>query len=165
MTAAGFKKPNARPNAFFRKADMSGGFAGCWPWRGTLTEGYGHIGRNPVSSAHRYAYELFVGPIPDGFSIDHLCHGWDRDCPGGVTCPHRSCVNPAHLEAVTQGENVLRSALTMPYVNATKTHCPRGHAYTPENTRIKRTATGTGRECKRCKNDARIERRLAAVAT
>lgn len=84
--------------------------------------------------AHRYAYELLVGPIPEGLHIDHLCRV-------------RLCVNPAHLEAVTCHENNRRS--TSPTaVNAKKTHCPRGHEYTEENTYF---APPDGRRmCKPC---------------
>lgn len=71
----------------------------CWLWRGTLTwDGYGLFrDKGRRSGAHRFAYEFFVGPIPDGFQIDHLCRV-------------RHCVNPAHLEPVTPAENTRRSA-------------------------------------------------------
>ena len=84
--------------------------------------GYGRIqkGVGVTLLAHRVAYELEVGPIPKGLTIDHLCrtHG---------------CVRPSHLEPVTPRENVLRGQ-TIPAKNANKTHCLRGHEFTPENT-------------------------------
>lgn len=82
----------------------------CWPWLGSITGvGYGNLKRGEKnSSAHRLAYELVVGPIPEGMTLDHLCHTNDLACSGGVACPHRRCVNPAHLEVVTLTENVLR---------------------------------------------------------
>jgi hypothetical protein len=59
--------------------------------------------------AHRWAYEDAYGPIPYGLTIDHTCHTNDPDCPGGDTCPHRSCVNARHLEAVDDEENRRRA--------------------------------------------------------
>lgn len=55
---------------------------------------------------HRFMYERFVGPIPDGYVVDHLCHNADQSCAGGSTCAHRRCANPDHLGAVTQRGNV-----------------------------------------------------------
>jgi hypothetical protein len=72
--------------------------------------GYGQLTVDRVQyRAHRVTYEHFVGPIPEGLVLDHLCHSTSTDCPGGRDCPHSACVNPDHLEAVTQGENVRRA--------------------------------------------------------
>jgi hypothetical protein len=70
---------------------------GCITWGGTCDRyGYGRFKLNGrMDKAHRVAYELFVGPIPAGLVIDHLCR-------------HRACVNPQHLEAVTQTVNIQR---------------------------------------------------------
>jgi hypothetical protein len=154
-------RPGRRLAAFLRAADMSGGPDACWPWTMGTRDGYGQLGKRPCVGAHRFAYEHFVGPIPAGYSIDHLCHAADLECPGGRECLHRRCVNPAHLEAVTQRENILRSSLTMPFVNAAKTHCPRGHEYTPENT-YRNPGKANSRDCRTCRR-ARYGRKLVAA--
>ena len=96
---------------------------GCWLWSaGRDPKGYGqfqHDGRS--RRAHRVAYELAVGPIPDGLVLDHLCS-------------NPPCVNPAHLEPVTQRENLLRSSRTITGILAAKTHCKHGHPFDKENT-------------------------------
>lgn len=117
--------------------------SGCWRWtRNHDAYGYGQLSLGPGSSpkgVHRLAHELWVGPIPDGYQVDHvLARG----------CVHRDCLNPAHLEAVTPRENTLRGA-TLPAANAAKTHCPQGHAYDEVNTY--RTAKGQ-RVCRQCRD-------------
>ena len=102
----------------------------CWLWTaGVNASGYGKFGREPTGPelAHRVAYELLVGPIPDGLVLDHLCRV-------------RICVNPAHLEPVTSGENTRRACRG-------RTHCKRGHEFTPENTYI----WGRSRTCVTCR--------------
>jgi hypothetical protein len=94
--------------------------SGCWLWLGaTSKNGYGVVRlSNPrrMTGAHRFSYELFVGPIPDGFTVDHQCN-------------NIACVNPNHLKAMTQLDNGRR------YTEAI-THCPQGHPYDEKNTRI-----------------------------
>jgi hypothetical protein len=85
----------------------------CWPWLGSKSKGHGKFVRNFGDSrvpeqAHRLVYELEVGPIPEDHDLDHECHNKDKSCPGGVTCPHRACCNPRHLEPRTRGDNVRR---------------------------------------------------------
>lgn len=83
----------------------------CWPWHSTLdSDGYGVIqleGRQV--KAHRWVYEREVGIIPDGLTLDHLCHTASVTCMEAAKCEHRRCVNPAHLEPVTNAENVRRA--------------------------------------------------------
>jgi HNH endonuclease len=123
----------------------------CWLWTGKAeARGHGQIMLNyHHQGTHRVAYELVVGPIPEGYDLDHLCHN-DSGCPGGNSCPHRRCVNPAHLQPVTPKENILRGA-GLAAQNARKTHCPRGHEYSAENTRISRSGKRTCRTCERAR--------------
>lgn len=143
-----------RLRAFIAQVDSTGGPNACWLWRGHADQdGYGSFGKRS-ERAHRVAYELMARPIPDGLRIDHLCHNADESCPGGTACRHRLCVNPTHLEPVTQRENLLRSRLTGPHRNAAKTHCPQGHEYSPENTYSKTTTKGyQRRECRTCRRE------------
>lgn len=120
----------------------------CWTWTGALnTNGYGQWGIGGVSkSVHRLAYEAFVGPIPDGLVLDHLCR-------------NRACCNPAHLEPVTQAVNAARG------IEATKTHCLRGHALTGDNLVIKKRGRLTPvRNCRTCNNALRSAAHRRAVA-
>jgi hypothetical protein len=117
----------------------------CWLWGKCITSGgYGRLkvgGRTVL--AHRVAYELEVGPIPDGLQLDHV---------RARGCANKHCVNPAHLEPVTPGLNTRRG--TAPAAtNARKIRCKRGHAFTPENTYIRqRTPIRSERSCRTCKN-------------
>ncbi len=85
---------------------------GCiWFTGGLSPQGYGRTSREGRGVlAHRAAYELFVGPIPEGMEVDHLCHSNDPSCPGGPTCLHRRCVNWEHLEPVNHATNVQRAS-------------------------------------------------------
>lgn len=78
-------------------------------------------------------------------AADHLCH--TADCEGGFTCPHRACVNPAHLRVVTHAVNTL-TGNGFAAANARKTHCIRGHEFTTENTLPRRGRYG--RRCRTC---------------
>jgi hypothetical protein len=95
--------------------------AGCWIWQGTRNDaGYGILtSRGRRLRAHRVSYIAFVGPIPDGLILDHLCRV-------------RHCVNPAHLEAVTQRENILRGESNSAVTYRTG-YCRNGHERIQEN--------------------------------
>jgi hypothetical protein len=106
----------------------------CWEWTGYMAHGYGYIridGR--LRRAHRVVYEAMRGQIPAGLVIDHLCK-------------NKACVNPDHLEPVTQGENV-RRGLSSVKGRIYKTRCKNGHPYNEDNTHI--SATGK-RRCIAC---------------
>lgn len=127
--------------------------ADCVLWAGKLDrKGYGlvsHVGRGD-ERAHRVVYQHVVGAIPDGHGLDHLCHTLDRTCAGGAACRHRACVNPAHLEPVTVGENVRRGALR-------RTLCKNGHLKTPDSSYVD-PKTGW-KSCRTCRADADRRRR------
>lgn len=108
---------------------------GCWTYDGARNDhGYGQIKVNgKLQYAHRVAYELFVGPIPDGLELDHLCR-------------NPACFRPSHLEAVTHRENALRGE--SPGAIATRTgRCMRGHELTDDNVWL---SGGTHRQCRTC---------------
>lgn len=108
----------------------------CWLWTGHLvTDGYGSIYIDGKSRrVHRVAYEWLIGPIPEGLVLDHLCRV-------------RRCVNPDHLEPVTDRVNILRGTAPTA-VNALKIRCTRGHELTPENTYM--PPSGRYRACLTC---------------
>ena len=109
----------------------------CWLWTGSVDKrGYGQVRLGPrpgrLVYSHRLSYEMLVGSIPDGLEIDHLCRV-------------HLCCNPEHLEPVTHAENMRRGKGNG---YREKTHCVRGHEFTPENTR---RCGPNGRNCIACK--------------
>lgn len=129
--------PEQIREAFWRKVNKT---EACWIWTGSANEkGYGQVWRGnftdkrTMQNAHRFSYEILVGPIPEGLELDHLCK-------------NRLCVNPTHLEPVTHKENLARGN-TLGAINSKKTHCSRGHELSQEN--ILKRSRG-GRECKIC---------------
>ncbi len=135
------------PDRFWSKA-IPDPMGGCWLWIGAqLSDGYGQIQQDGKRiRSHRAAYEALVGPIPAGLDLDHLCR---------VRC----CVNPAHLEPVTERENTLRG-IGVTAMNAIKTTCSRGHQL-PETfnyTRPRYGRTVSERRCAQSHRDAERER-------
>lgn len=127
---------------------------GCWLWKaGTQATGHGrfYADRKAVP-AHRFSYELLIGPIPEGLVIDHLCR-------------NPSCVNPDHLEPVTQGENIRRGDNQGP-IGRRASKCPLGHPYDEINTYISPSGI---RDCRECRREAgrrhRAKRRIAMRGT
>lgn len=112
---------------------------GCWNWSGSKYRGgYARVCRRnvPFVSVHRYAYATAIAPIPAGLVLDHLCR-------------NTGCVNPEHLEPVTDRTNILRG-VGGPAVNAAKTHCKHGHEFTPENTGYHKRGW---RFCRACRSE------------
>ena len=112
----------------------------CWVCTASTRNGYGQwrIPRklgNKVVYAHLYAYETLVGPIPEGYDIDHLCR-------------NRACCNPGHMEPVTRSENMLRSP-ELGKGNLKKTHCPREHPLSGANLYVYPDGRRSCRECMR----------------
>jgi hypothetical protein len=130
---------------FWERIDKQPG-DGCWIYQGRrYSNGYGVTRIAGFWLAHRYAYSMLVGPIPDGLELDHLCR-------------NRACVNPDHLEPVTHRENGLRG-VGAAAVNARKTHCVRGHPLEGDNV-YHPPDRPEWRECVACRA-ARQERRKA----
>ena len=115
----------------------------CWRWAMNPKGRYGQfsVGKQKGLLAHRVAYELFNGPIPAGLTVDHLCR-------------NTRCVNPAHLEAVTQRVNTLRGTGPIA-VNAAKTVCDHGHELTEANTYLDKRGARCCRPCQRAKDRSR----------
>ena len=125
---------------------------GCHLWMGTsgTRDGYGTFipaSGHPKVAAHRWLYEVMVGPIPDGMQLDHFCHSEDAGCPGGPSCQHRRCVNPNHLEVVTPSENTLRQR----HHERAVTHCPQGHPYEGDNLIVRADGKRRCRACDRAR--------------
>ncbi len=121
---------SSRWDRFFEKVDFSGD---CWEWTASQNGGTGYgqfkwTSDRPIG-AHRAVWQLLMGPIPDGMTIDHLCM-------------NKICVNPDHLEVVTQKENNRRAPLSQ----SKRTHCPQGHPLFGENMR----RYGGKRHCLSC---------------
>jgi hypothetical protein len=118
---------------FWAKVDKTDS---CWLWTAGASEGYGRFRVSRPTrrtlAAHRVAYEWLVGPIPDGLQLDHLCR-------------NPSCVNPDHLEPVTNRENGRRGIK-----GELTTHCPQGHPYSGVNLYVHPRGR---RKCRQCRKE------------
>ena len=125
------KGPKEGTQEFWGLVDKSGS---CWTWAGTVSgKGYGYVRRDGRSQrAHRVAYEMVVGPIPEGLHLDHLCR-------------NRLCVNPGHLEPVTNRTNALRGNSPNAIIHRTN-RCKHGHSM--DDARV----SPKGRDCRTCHN-------------
>lgn len=133
-----FENDDKLVNRFFKKVKFPSDWSGCWNWTAARhPRGYGHFFvYGKVVNAHRVAWWIFIGDIPEGKELDHLCK-------------NRSCVNPLHLEPVTHAENVARGDVAL--FNNSKTHCPQGHEYNEANTNYNKKINR--RTCRVCNRD------------
>lgn len=124
----------------------------CWIWKGALSgKGYGLFGFNKIrKSAHIISFELLNGLVPSDRELDH-------------TCKNPPCINPSHLEPVTHQINMLRGN-TFARVNKSKTHCPKGHEYNSENTRMAPNGSRLCRECDRISSKMFYHKKKAIAA-
>lgn len=134
---------------FWAKVDMRGP-DDCWNWQASRNRGYGRfcIGHQKMVPAHRFSFVLAGGCLPETLVIDHLCR-------------NPSCVNPRHMEPVSNGENVRRGVAGKNGVERglATTHCPRGHEYTADNTYLNRKGH---RGCRTCGIQRNRDRRRSA---
>lgn len=137
---------------FMRRVEVSAD--GCWRWTGPLDTKFGYA-RTSIAcvrmGAHEAAFVLFVGQVPAGLELDHLCRV-------------RHCVNPLHLEAVTREENMRRMRHPWPHEPSALVRCVNGHEYTDDNTYVRTDGHKYCRTCARVGNEVRRSNRRAAAA-
>lgn len=135
---------------FWSKVRTPSGPCECWEWIGHKDKnGYGlfDVTHYKRVKSHRYSYEMLTGLIPNGLVIDHLCK-------------NPSCINPTHLEPVTQRENILRGE-SFAAKEARQTHCKNGHPLSGDN--LSKCYIRKGMRCCRvCINSKERERKQTA---
>jgi len=158
-------KPVPMEVRFWAKVVQSGD---CWLWTGSTTRGgYGNCHDPDERMAHRWAYKNMIGPIPEGLHLDHLCRV-------------RACVNPYHLDPVTQAVNNSRMDYTAFLAGAPRarakenasrrakalaaTHCKRGHLFDEANIIWQKKGTRVCRACQYASIARYQERKRAATA-
>jgi hypothetical protein len=124
---------------------------GCWEWRGATNRknGYSLIStkKGKTKIGHRLIWEIVNHqPFPAKLVGDHTCHD-PKICKLGDACPHRRCLNPEHVDPVTQAVNLQRGE------QQNRSHCPKGHEYTPENTYKHKNRNS--KTCRRCTIDGK----------
>jgi hypothetical protein len=135
---------------------------GCWTWIGSVgARDYGRIQlRGALWLVHKLVYELFVGPVPEGCVLHHKCR-------------NKRCCNPAHLQPVTQAENLSLDFLISPRnrPRTLRTWCKNGHELTDGNVRWRTVHGKRWRVCRLCeaaaqarRNERRRLKRAAAAA-
>lgn len=127
----------------------------CWPWQGYVTpDGYGKFVWPDGQLAHRFAFIVQNGPIPDGCDVDHHCHSAGDCVATGRSCAHRRCMNGAHIVAIEPDDH---KGINKPGVRGkaagarqrAKTHCPNNHLYDDANTYIDKKGSRNCRACRR----------------
>lgn len=129
---------------------------GCWEYNGFLDkDGYPLMNMSNAKSksgttsvyVYRFYYEYWVGPIPEGMEIDHLCR-------------NRNCINPTHLEVVTRGENMRRAHIAAGW----DTHCRRGHERSIFGWHEWNDARGPRRDCAECRRINRLKHQQSKLS-
>lgn len=143
------KKWGASPEEWFMQNHKVDSASGCWIWQGHLNPYGKMLVKSKRIPAHVFSYELLVGPIPDGLVLDHLCR-------------NPSCVNPRHVEPVTQRENIIRSPIAVATGNIRKSHCVNGHPLIEGNLYINPQGHRICLQCRRRVDSERYARNTEA---
>ncbi len=154
----GLAKTATPEERFWAKVDADGD---CWIWTGAIgTHGYGvfcetgvRSGQRKTMTAHRYAYQLLVGPIPEDMTLDHLCR-------------NRPCLNPDHLEICALAENIRRAIKGRKFPNRkpkpVRAQCKEGHPMSGDNLYVTPRGVRVCRTCQSARGRAYYRQRKAA---